>query len=286
MLAGRNCRDKANATRSYVCLASSGMEKIMNGVMRWWRGRRGAPRQQRRQEEPSYAVGPWRRQRTAVGISCLLFTLVATAASGQEPSKRLTLTPSLSLGERYDDNIFETQTNKQPDFITVLSPGISVQYLPTAPTVGTQLDFDYRANIEFYAEHSSQNNVGHLLSLTLASPLAPSLQVNMRESLLITTNPLARGVQLFSPTGFRPASQQQSERTLSNQAEGRADIRLGGRTSLGVLFGNLIDNVDVPNELNEFRYTVGTELGYLIDVARNSRVFALYLATFESFSAN
>jgi hypothetical protein len=221
-----------------------------------------------------------------VGISGLLFTLVATAASGQEPSKRLTLTPSLSLGERYDDNIFETQTNKQHDFITVLSPGISVQYLPTAPTVGTQLDFDYHANIEFYAEHSSQNNVGHLLSLTLASPLAPSLQVNMRESLLITTNPLARGVQLFSPTGFRPASQQQSERTLSNQAEGRADIRLGGRTSLGVLFGNLIDNVDVPNELNEFRYTVGTELGYLIDVARNSRVFALYLATFESFSAN
>jgi hypothetical protein len=258
----------------------------MNGVMRWWRGRRGAPRQQRRQEGHSYAVGAWRRQRTAVGIICLLFTLVATAASGQEPSQRLTLTPSLSLGERYDDNIFETQTNKQHDFITVLSPGIRVQYLPTAPTVGTQLDFDYHANIEFYAEHSSQNNVGHLLSLTLASPLAPSLQVNMRESLLITTNPLARGVQLFSPTGFRPASQQQSERTLSNQAEGRADIRLGGRTSLGVLFRNLIDNVDIPEELDEFRYTVGTDLGYLIDVARNSRVFALYLATFESFSAN
>ena len=265
------------------------MEEIMNSVMRWWRGRR-APRQQRRQEGPSYAVGSWRRQRTAVGISYLLFTLVATAASGQEPSQelsqRLTLTPSLTLGERYDDNIFETQTNKQHDFITVLSPGIRVQYLPTAPTLGTQFDFDYRANIEFYAEHSSQNNVGHLLSLTLASPLAPSLDVRLRESLVITTNPLARGEQLFPPTGFRPASQQQSERTLSNQAEGEADIRLGGRTSLGVLFGNLIDNVDVPEELDEFRYTVGTDLGYLIDVARNSRVFVGYKVTFESFRAN
>src|SRR4029434_10284239 len=171
MLAGRNCSDKANAARSYVCLASSGMEEIMNGVMRWWRGRRGAPRQQRRQEGPSYAVATWRPQRTAVGISCLLFTLVATAASGQEPSQRLTLTPSLSLGERYDDNIFETQTNKQHDFITVLSPGIRVQYLPTAPTLGTQLDLNYHANIGFYTDHSSLNNVGHLLSLTLASPL-------------------------------------------------------------------------------------------------------------------
>src|SRR5262249_12041678 len=149
MLAGRNCGDKANATRSYVCLASSGMEEIMKGVMRWWRGRRWVPRQQRRQKGHSYAAGAWRRQKIAVGISCLLFTLVATAASGQEPSQRLTLTPSLSLGERYDDNIFETQTNKQHDFITVLSPGIRVQYLPTAPTQGTQLDLNYHAAIEF-----------------------------------------------------------------------------------------------------------------------------------------
>src|SRR5215813_4221200 len=239
MLAGRNYGDKANATRSYVCLASSGMEKIMNSVMRWWRGRRGAPRQQRRQEGPSYAVGPWRRQRTAVGISYLLFTLVATAASGQEPSQgpqRLTLTPSRSLGERYDDNIFVTQTNKQHDFITVLSPGIRVQYLPTAPTLETQLDFDYHAAINFYADHSSQNNVGHRLSLTLASPLAPSLQVNMRELLLITTNPLARNELLGNPTGFRPASQQTSERTLRSEAEGTADIRLRGRTAVGLVF--------------------------------------------------
>ena len=258
----------------------------MNSVMRWWRGRRWVPRQQRCQKGYSYAAGTRRRQGITVGISFLLFTLVATAASGQEPGQRLTLTPSLSLGERYDDNIFETQTNKQHDFITVLSPGIRVQYLSPAPTLETQLDFNYRADIEFYADHSSQNNVGHLLSLTLASPLAPSLQVSMRESLVITTNPLARGEQLFSPTGFRPASQQQSERTLSNQLEGGADIRLGGRTSLGVLFRNLIDNVDIPEELDEFRYTVGTELGYLFNVARNSRVFVAYQVSFETFRNN
>src|SRR5215510_13633354 len=188
MLAGRNCGDKANAARSYVCLASSGMEEIMNGVMRWWRGRRWVPRQQRRQD----AAGTWRRQRTAVAISCLLFTLVATAASGQEPSQRLTLTPSLSLGERYDDNIDETSTNKRHDFITVLSPGIRVQYLPTAPTLGTLFDFDYSANFEFFADHSGENNVAHRLSLTLASPLTPSLQVRMRDLLQVSEDPSGR----------------------------------------------------------------------------------------------
>src|SRR5215813_11004220 len=215
MLAGRNCGDKANAARSDRCLASSGMEGIMNGVMRWWRGRRWVPRQQRRQD----AAVTW-RQKTAVAISCLLFTLVATAASGQEPSQRLTITPSLSLGERYDDNIFETQTNKQHDFITVLSPGIHVQYLPTAPTLGTQFDFDYRTNIEFFADHSSENNVGHHLSLTLDSPLSPSLQVRLRDLFLVTDNPFARDERLSNPTGLRPVSQQQRARTIHNEAEG------------------------------------------------------------------
>ena len=259
----------------------------MGDLTMWWRGRRLAPRQQRHQERHRYVAGLWRLQ----GIIVVWLTLVAVAAYGQEPSQRLTLTPSLSLGERYDDNIFTTQTDKQHDFITVLSPGIHAQYLSPAPTLGTQFDFDYRADIEFFADHSSQNNVGHPLSLTLASPLAPSLDVNLREFLLITDNPLGRNQQLSNqqlsnPTGFRPASQQQRQRTIHNEAEGKADIRLGGRTSLGVLFGNLIDNVDVPEELDEFRYSVGTDLGYTFDVARNSRVFVAYKVTFESFRPN
>ncbi len=254
----------------------------MGGLTIWWHGRRLALRRQRRQEGHSYVAGIWWLQ----GIIVVLLAFVAPAAYGQESSQRLTLTPSLSLGERYDDNIFTTQTNKQDDFITVLSPGIRVQYLTPAPTLGTQFDFDYRANIEFFADHSSENNVGHFLSLMLDSPLSPSLQVSMRELLLITDDPLARDQRLSDPTGLRPASQQQRNRTIHNEAQGRVDIRLGGRTSLGVVFGSLIDDVSIPEELDEFRYTVGTELGYLFNVARNSRVFVAYQVSFETFRDN
>ena len=277
MLAGRGYDVMVNTGRSDARQASSGMEEIMGGLTIWWRGRRLALRQQGCQ-----MVGIWWLQGIIVG----LLALVATAAYGQEPSQRLTITPSLSLGERYDDNIFETKTDKQDDFITVISPGIRVQYLPTAPTLGTLFDFDYRAAIEFFADHSSQNNVGHRLLLTLDSPLAPSLDVRFRELLVITDNPLGRDERLSPPTGLRPASQQQRERTIHNEAEGRADIRLGGRTSLGVVFGNLVDDVDVPDEFDEFRYTVGTDLGYTFNVARNSRAFVAYQATFESFRDN
>src|SRR5262245_3126024 len=122
-----------NAGRSYVRLARSGMEERMGDFTMWWRGRRLTSRQQEHQEGYSYVAGLWRLQ----GLIVVWLTLVATAVYGQEPSQRvysqessqrLTLTPLLSLGERYDDNIFATQTNEQHDFITVLSPGIRVQY--------------------------------------------------------------------------------------------------------------------------------------------------------------
>src|SRR5262249_549436 len=136
MLAGRNCGDTANAGRSYAYPASSGMEEIMNGLTKWWGGRRWAPRPQRRQDGHTYGASIGQLQ----GLMVVLVALVATAAYGQAPGQRLILTPSLSLGERYDDNIFETQSNKQHDFITVLSPGIRAQYLSTAPTPETLFD--------------------------------------------------------------------------------------------------------------------------------------------------
>ena len=254
----------------------------MGDLTIWWRGKRLALRQQWCQEGHRNAAGIWRLR----GIIVALLTLVATAAYGQEPSQRLTLTPSLSLGERYDDNLFETRTNKQHDFITVLSPGIRAQYLPTAPALGTQLDFDYRAAFEFFADHSSENNIAHRLSLTLASPLTPSLQVRVRELLQVSEDPAGRDERLGVPLGLRPVSQQQRTRTLRNEAEGRADLRLGGRLSLGVLFASLIEDVDIPEELDEFRYTVGTELGYALYAMRESRVFVSYQVTFESFRDN
>jgi hypothetical protein len=262
--------------------ARSGMEGMMGGLTMWWHGRKLAFGQQRRQEGNSHAAGTWRRQRVAGGISLLLLTLVATAAYGQ----RLTLTPSLSVEERYDDNIFESRTRKTDDFVTVVSPGIHLQYLPTEPTPGTQLDFDYRADFESFADNSSQNQVAHRLSLTFESQLAPSLRVRLRDLLLVTDDPLGLTERLGNPTGLRPASEQQRAPALRNEAQGAIDVRLGGRTSLGVRFESLIDDVDIPGDLDEFRYTVGTELGYVVNVARESRVLVAYQVTFHTFRDN
>lgn len=254
----------------------------MGRLTTWWCGRRLAPRQQRRQKRHSHGVGTWRLQGGTVGISLLLLALIVPAAHGQ----RLTLTPSLSIGERYDDNIFQTRTNTTDDFITILSPGIRVQYLSTEPTPETRLDFDYRADVEWFADNSSQDQVAHRASLTFASQLAPSLTVHVRDLFLVTDEPFDRDERLGDPTGLRPRSLQGRARTLRNQAKGTLDVRLGGRTALGMLFESLIDDVDIPEELDEFRYTVGAELGYVVNVARDSRVLVAYQVTFHTFRDN
>ena len=136
MLAGRGCSDMANAGRSHVRLARSGMEERMGDLTRWWRGRRLAPRQQRHQEgQPLYG-----RHLAASGDH----RGVAYPRRGSSVWSRAQPTADTHaialLGERYDDNIFTTQTNKQHDFITVLSPGIRAQYLsPGANPEGRNL---------------------------------------------------------------------------------------------------------------------------------------------------
>ncbi|MGE3539038.1 MAG: hypothetical protein AB7N91_16600 [Candidatus Tectimicrobiota bacterium] len=212
----------------------------------------------------------------------LLLFCLTTIAWGQ----RLTLTPSLTLAERYDDNIFQSRTDKTDDFVTTISPSIRLQYLSTEPTPDTRLELNYRMAFEAFADHSSQNQLAHYFSSSLTSQLAPSLSVQLRELLIVTEEPFERDERLSDPTGLRPASQQQRARTIRNEIQSGLDVRLSGRITLGVRFGSLIEDVSIPQELDEFRYTVGTDLGYVVNVARASRLLATYQIAFHTFRDN
>ena len=65
---------------------------------------------------------------------------------------------SLSVGEQYNDNIF-FEKNKQHDFITVISPTLSLFYAPegeVAPTANLSIS----SNGYAYARHTDLNNIG------------------------------------------------------------------------------------------------------------------------------
>lgn len=201
-------------------------------------------------------------------------------------TQRFTLTPFLSLGERYDDNIFQTSNNRQDDFITLISPGLCANYVSTAPTPDTEFRLDYQASFEFFAKNSSENQIAHRGSLGFASQLTPSLALRVTDTLVSSQEPRDRIEVADQFTGIRLASAQGRRRTITNIADAALDIQLGTRSTLGLVFQSVVNNVDIPTEVDETSYSVGANLGYLTDVARGSTASLAYLVTFHAFGEN
>lgn len=227
----------------------------------------------------SYAQIPLRCNPVNVNTNLLA---LGPAPSGQ----RLTLTPFLSVGERYDDNIFQTFSNRADDFITVVSPGICANYVSTAPTPDTDFHLRYQANIESFAKNSSQNQVSHQGLLNFSSQLTPALSLRVADTLVITDEPLERVDVANQFATLRPSSQQGRARTTTNIATSALDVQLGTRTTLGLVFNSIVNNVDVPTEVDETSYNVGAILGYLTDVVRRSTAYLSYKVTFHTFRPN
>lgn len=235
---------------------------------------------------------------------CHLWLVLLLVTPAVTFGQRLILTPSLSVGERYDDNIFQEEDDeddvieeerKEDDFVTVITPGITLLYTPTAMT---RIDFTYFPSFEFFADHSDQNQVAHRLLFRLRSPLTRRLSLNVNERLVVTDEPQDRdSVRLEDPPvdddieepvdgGTRDESHSRRERTIRNFANATLDVQLAARLSLGLLFRSLIEDVDVADEVDEFRYGGGAELGYLTNIARGNRVSVAYNVTFFTFRSN
>ncbi|MDE2005343.1 MAG: TIGR03016 family PEP-CTERM system-associated outer membrane protein [Rhodospirillales bacterium] len=77
------------------------------------------------------------------------FPLVA----GGLPVPGFTVAPTVSLYEEFNDNIFQSATDRRADFITVLTPGITV----TANTPRLDASLQYSPSLQYYARNTSQS---------------------------------------------------------------------------------------------------------------------------------
>jgi uncharacterized protein (PEP-CTERM system associated) len=157
-------------------------------------------------------MGTWGRTRI---LAVLLVSVLGPAlAWGQV----LTLTPSLTIGESYDDNIFQDPDNEVDDFITTISPAIQLRYIPRAET---SLTFEYEPALQLFADNSDQNYVSHRLSFDYDSPLSRRFALKVSELLVITEEPSdrIRDVDDISDNpDARPESDENRERTIRNTA--------------------------------------------------------------------
>ena len=84
-------------------------------------------------------------------LSGLTLTSIADAAM------RKILTPRISVQEQYDDNIYLEPENEDSDWITLVSPGISL----TLEGQDTTMNLDYEAGFSFYEDDTDMNSTRH-----------------------------------------------------------------------------------------------------------------------------
>lgn len=86
-------------------------------------------------------------------------------------------TPSIGLEELFNDNIFQTQTDRRADFITAVTPGLEVH----GDTPRVHLNFRYAPTLEMYARTRSADAIAQQLLGNVTATLVPdTLFVNAR----------------------------------------------------------------------------------------------------------
>ena len=80
--------------------------------------------------------------------------------AGGLPVPGFTIAPSISLDEEFNDNIFQTESNRRWDLITVLTPGIAI----TANTPRLNLSLQYSPSFEYYVRTPTENTIAQQLT--------------------------------------------------------------------------------------------------------------------------
>ena len=131
------------------------------------------------------------------------------------PQRPWTLTPSLDVAERFDDNIFLTAQDRTSDFVTDFTPRLSLEHQSSR----VNLLADYAVVAQYYAETTDLNNVGDNQRgvLTLKYEVTPELSltiggyyVRSTETSSIFARPTVPESVIILPTS-------ESERRLTQQ---------------------------------------------------------------------
>jgi uncharacterized protein (PEP-CTERM system associated) len=93
------------------------------------------------------------------------------------PARRWSVTPTINLGEAFDDNVFQTHTGRQADAITSIAPGLYI----VGDTARLQAALQYAPVIGIYASHSELNSVEQNLNAAAhATLLEDTLFLDLR----------------------------------------------------------------------------------------------------------
>lgn len=133
----------------------------------------------------------------------------------------LTIVPSVTIAEEYNDNVTLSNANRESDFITTIQPGLSV----SLESATYRLAAGYSFSADMYARDPDRNAAFDRQNFDLDTQWRPTEQLTLTllDTFLFTTN-----TNLISPEGVSTGR----DRAWANTLRGGAGYRLSPFTSL------------------------------------------------------
>ena len=121
-----------------------------------------------------------------IKICCLLLILTITISLTNRAviAANWFVRYGVSISETWDSNINRTSTNEMSDFITRLTPNLSL----TRNTENTKLSLNYSAPMSYYARHHNYDFPGQNFSLSWAHNLTEHFKYFINESYFLSNN--------------------------------------------------------------------------------------------------
>lgn len=117
-----------------------------------------------------------------MGATLLLPIILAPASAGMKK----TFVPRISIRNQYDDNIALAYENENADWITTVSPGLTLR----TESPGTQISLDYEAGFSSYRDDASRDSTSHQGIFRLERAVCHHLRIEMRDTFIRSEDPL------------------------------------------------------------------------------------------------
>jgi hypothetical protein len=191
----------------------------------------------------------------------LIFALLLLPIQTSFAQSYFELTPSISAGVEYDDNLFLDPANEVSDYITRVSPGLSLTLLKQ----DTQLELAYTPTFVWYTEATVDNTVNHSGTLTFGQDLTEHLRFDLTDTALRSDDPLQ---DPEDQEGIRETRNQY----FTNNASTSLRYLFGPENALTVGYGNSYVNND-DKTLNDSRtQSPSATLTHRFDVKNSAEI--------------
>jgi len=120
---------------------------------------------------------------TATIFSLICIFLVASSGSAQH---HFDLTPSISVSETYDDNIYLDPDHETSDYITAVTPRVSLALVKQY----TRLELAYAPSFVWYKDEDDNNTTRHTATLTFGQQLGRYLRFDLSDTFNRSEKPM------------------------------------------------------------------------------------------------